>query len=403
MVVDTLLAEASDLQAEAVRLRRTLHEHPEVGLDLPVTQERVLEALDGLPLEVATGQSTTSVIATLDGAHPGPTILLRGDMDALPMPEDTGLDYASRTAGAMHACGHDLHTSMLVGAARLLAARQADLAGSVRFMFQPGEEGHHGARVMLDEGLLDAPADRPLTGAFAIHVFSVMPSGLIALRAGPQMASADQFIIRVHGQGGHASAPHNALDPIPIACEIVQALQIFCTRSLDAFDPGVITVGRISAGTTFNVIPEVAELQGTMRAVSARTRQQLRDALQRVADGIAAAHGTTATVELDPGYPVTVNDRDFAGFVLGVATELVGGDAVVEMPNPVMGSEDFSYVLERVPGAMAFLGASPKGVDHWKAPPNHSNRVEFDEDVMARGTALYAAVALRHLAAAAAS
>jgi amidohydrolase len=322
-------------------------------------------------------------------------------MDALPLPEDTGLDYASRRPGCMHACGHDLHTTMLVNAARLLAAHRDELAGSVRFMFQPGEEGHHGARYMLEEGVLDTPPDRPVTGAFAIHVFSVLPAGIVALRGGAQMASADQFRIVVQGKGGHASAPHNALDPIPIACEIVQALQVFCTRSLDVFDPGVITVGQITAGTTFNVIPEVAELYGTMRAVSARTRQQLRDGMRRVAENIAAAHGTTAHVELEPGYPVTVNDTTFASFVHDVAEDLLGSEAVHRMPNPVMGAEDFSYVLERVPGTMAFLGAAPPGVDPWQAAPNHSNRVEFDEAVMARGTALYAAVALRHLAPAA--
>ena len=215
MAADTLLAEAQDLQPEAVRLRRTLHEHPELGLDLPFTQERVLEALDGLPLTVTTGDSTTSVVATLDGARPGPTIILRGDMDALPMHEDTGLDFASQRDDTMHACGHDLHTTMLVTAAKLLSSRQADLAGSVRFMFQPGEEGHHGAQYMLDEGLLDVSPERPVTGAFAIHVFSVLPAGLIALRGGAQMASADQFLVTVHGKGGHASAPHNALDPDP--------------------------------------------------------------------------------------------------------------------------------------------------------------------------------------------
>jgi hippurate hydrolase len=397
MAIDTLLDEAQDLQSEAVRLRRTLHAHPEVGLDLPFTQARVLEELDGLPLSIETGTSTTSVVATLEGASPGPTILLRGDMDALPMHEDTGLDFGSTIDETMHACGHDLHTTMLVNAARLLAARREDLAGSVRFMFQPGEEGHHGARYMLDEGLLDAPDDRPITGAFALHVFSVLPAGLIALKGGAQMASADQFRIIVHGKGGHASSPHHALDPVPIACEIVQALQLFVTRKIDVFDPGLITVARISAGTTFNVIPEEAELYGTMRAVSDRTRMKLRDGLARVAEGIAAAHDTTATVELDPGYPVTVNDDAYAGFVHAVAFDLLGDGSVVKMPNPVLGAEDFSYVLERVPGAMAFLGAAPKGVDPWTAPPNHSNRVEFDEDVMARGSALYAAVALRHL------
>ncbi len=397
MVIDTLLDEAQELQSDAVRLRRTLHEHPELGLDLPFTQERVLEAIDGLGLRISTGDSTTSVVATLEGALPGPTILLRGDMDALPMPEDTGLDFASRIDGSMHACGHDLHTTMLVNAARLLSVRRDELAGNVLFMFQPGEEGHHGARYMLDEGLLDVAEDRPVTGAFALHVFSVMPAGLVGLKGGAQMASADQFRVVVHGRGGHASAPHYALDPVPIACEIVTTLQTFVTRSLDVFDPGVITVGRITAGTTFNVIPETAELYGTMRAVSERSRAKLLDGLQRVADGIAAAHGTHATVEIEHGYPVTVNDGDFAAFTHDVAADLMGPDKVLRMPNPVMGAEDFSYVLQRVPGAMAFLGAAPKGIELSAAAPNHSNRVEFDEDVMAQGTALYAAVALRHL------
>ena len=381
-----------------MRFRRVLHEHPEVGLELPFAQAQVLEALDGLPLTISTGDSTTSVVATLEGANPGPTILLRGDMDALPMPEDTGLAFSSRIDGAMHACGHDLHTTMLVNAARLLAARRDELAGNVRFMFQPGEEGHHGAKFMLEEGLLDAPADRPITGAFAIHVFSVLPAGIVALRGGPQMASADQFRITVQGQGGHASAPYQALDPVPVACEIVQALQTFVTRSLDVFDPGVITVGRITAGTTFNVIPETAELYGTMRAVSEKTRAKLIAGMQRVAEGVCAAHGTGVEIEVEPGYPVTVNDRDYATFTLGVAADLLGPQSVVKMPNPVMGSEDFSYVLQRVPGAMAFLGAAPRELSGGHVEPNHSNKVTFDEEVMAKGTALYAAVALEHLA-----
>ena len=396
MTTETLLAEAQELQGDAVRFRRTLHEHPELGLELPFTQERVLEALDGLDLAITTGDSTTSVVATLDGERPGPTILLRGDMDALPMHEDTGLEFSSRIDDAMHACGHDLHTTMLVNAARLLSVRRDELAGSVRFMFQPGEEGHHGARFMLDEGLLDAPADRPITGAFALHVFSVLPAGMIALKGGPQMASADQFRITVKGQGGHASAPHQALDPVPIACEIVQALQTFVTRSLDVFDPGVITVGQITAGTTFNVIPESAELYGTMRAVSEKTRAKLLAGMQRVAEGVCAAHDTVAEIEIEHGYPVTVNDRDFATFAHDVAADLLGAKRVVRMPNPVMGSEDFSYVLQQVPGAMAFLGAAPKDLSAGHVEPNHSNRVTFDEDVMAAGTALYAAVALRH-------
>ena len=263
----SLLEASADLLPNAVRLRRALHARPELGLDLPHTQERVLEAIDGLGLTVRTGEQTTSVVAVLEGARPGPTILLRADMDALPMPEDTGLEYGSAIDNTMHACGHDLHTAMLAGAAHLLHAHQADIAGRVLFMFQPGEEGHHGARYMLDEGLLDPTLVGDVTGAFALHVSARSPSGTIGLRGGTLMASSDLLRITVTGKGGHASAPHQAVDPIPIACEIVTALQIMVTRRIDAFDPAVVTVSQIVAGTTSNVIPEKASILGTIRCV----------------------------------------------------------------------------------------------------------------------------------------
>ena len=392
----TLIEEANELQGDTVRMRRELHVRPEIGLALPRTQERILGALDGLGLQVRTGEQVSSVVAVLDGAKPGPTILLRGDMDALPMPEDTGLDFASDVDGAMHACGHDTHVAMLTSAARLLTARRADLAGRVLFMFQPGEEGFHGARYMLEEGLLDGVGE--VTGAFAIHISTAAPAGVISLRGGTQMASSDTMRIRVIGRGGHASAPHHALDPIPIACEIVQALQLMVTRRVDVFDPAVVTVAQITAGTTSNVIPEHADILGTIRAVSERTRAKVHDAIKRVAAGIAAAHDASAEVEVELGYPVTVNDHGYAGQVLQTATDLIGAERVKAMPSPVMGAEDFSYVLQRVPGAMAFLGGCPPELDPRTAPPNHSNRVVFDENAMPTGVALYAAMALRHLA-----
>ena len=392
----TLIEEANELQGDTVRMRRELHVRPEIGLALPRTQERILGALDGLGLQVRTGEQVSSVVAVLDGAKPGPTILLRGDMDALPMPEDTGLDFASDVDGAMHACGHDTHVAMLTSAARLLTARRADLAGRVLFMFQPGEEGYHGARYMLEEGLLDGVGE--VTGAFAIHISTAAPAGVISLRGGTQMASSDTMRIRVIGRGGHASAPHHALDPIPIACEIVQALQLMVTRRVDVFDPAVVTVAQITAGTTSNVIPEHADILGTIRAVSERTRSKVHDAIKRVAAGIAAAHDASAEVEVELGYPVTVNDHGYAGQVLQTATDLIGAERVKAMPSPVMGAEDFSYVLQRVPGAMAFLGGCPPELDPRTAPPNHSNRVVFDENAMPTGVALYAAMALRHLA-----
>ena len=393
MPADTLLEAAAAHQEEAVAVRRRLHREPELGLENPKTQEAVLDALDGLGMAVTTGTATTSVVAVMDGGEPGPTLLLRADMDGLPMHEDTGLDYASTVDGAMHACGHDAHVAMLLGAARVLQDRRGELAGRVAFAFQPGEEGHHGARVMLEEGLLDGD-DAP-AAAFAIHITPTIPSGWVATRPGPFMASADVLRITVSGRGGHASMPHQALDPIPVACEIVGAIQAMVTRTVDAFDPAVVTIARIEAGTTNNVIPETAHLTGTIRTVSESTRSLVLDGLRRLAGGIAAAHGAEAEVEVEQGYPVTVNDDDFATFAEDVARSVVGDAATVRMPSPVMGAEDFSYWLQRVPGAMAFLGASP---GRGPVAPNHSNRMVLDEGAMVTGIALHAAVALRHLA-----
>jgi amidohydrolase len=398
----SLREEATDQLKPVVELRRTLHRWPEVGNELPLTREHVLGAIEGLPVDVTLHESTSGITALLTGGRPGPTILLRGDMDALPLHEDTGLDFTSEVDGAMHACGHDTHTAMLVGAARLLADHRDELAGRVLFMFQPGEEGHHGARFMLDEGLLDVPplADgtaSPVTGAFAIHITSTLPTGWIGGRGGPLLASSDRLLVKLTGKGGHASEPYRALDPIPVACEIVQALQTMVTRSIDVFDPGVVTVARITAGTTNNVIPETAEIEGTVRAVSEQTRSRVHDGIRRVVDGIAAAHGATVDVLIEPGYPVTVNDEDFAATALGVAEQVVGADKVVRQAHPIMGAEDWSYVLQRVPGAMVFLGGTHVDRDLATAAPNHSNLVVFDEQAMVNGIATYAAVALHHL------
>ena len=392
----TLLAEASDLLPDAITLRHHLHANPELGLHLPQTQEAVLHAIDGLDLIVRTGISSTSVVAVLEGDEPGPTIVLRGDMDALPMPEDTEVAYASRNDGMMHACGHDLHTAMLAGAARLLRARRGEIKGRVVFMFQPGEEGFAGAEHMLNEGLLEGVGD--VTGAFAIHVTSFAPSGHVMLKGGSIMASSDVIRVRVTGAGGHASAPHLTIDPIPVACAIVQAFQTMVTRRVDVFDPAVVTISQIIAGTTSNVIPEYADIIGTIRTVSERTRELVHAKLLKLAEGIAAANDATATVTIDKSYPVTVNNALFAQHVIDLAGGMLGTGVVHTLANPVMGSEDFSYVLNRVPGAMAFLGATPAGVDPRTAAPNHSNRAIFDDATMTTGMALYSAMALDHLA-----
>ena len=391
--------DAAAIAGEIARLRRAIHAEPEVGLDLPLTQQKVLAALDGLPLEVTTGTALSSVTAVLRGTRQdeGPVVLLRGDMDALPVAERTGLDYASKIDGAMHACGHDLHTAMLAGAARLLSARRDDLAGSVVFMFQPGEEGYGGARYMIEEGVLDAAGQRAVA-AYALHVASAqLPIGVCSTRPGPMMAAAEVLDVTVHGHGGHGSQPHHAADPIPVACEIVLALQMLVTRKFDIFDPVVITVGSFHAGTTDNVIPDDAHFLATVRSFSREARDRMREVAPALIRDVASGHGLTATAEFTNSYPVTVNDQTEAQFAAQVVADVLGERRYVAQPNPMAGAEDFSYVLDEVPGAFVMLGACPPAADPATAPFNHSADAVFDDAVLADGTALYAELALRRL------
>jgi amidohydrolase len=389
--------DAARISDDLTGLRRAIHADPEIGRMLPRTQEKVLAALDGLPLEISRGRSLSSVTAVLRGGRPGRTVLLRGDMDALPVAEHTGLPYASRVDGAMHACGHDLHTAMLAGAAQLLSARRAELAGNVIFMFQPAEETAGGAELMISEGVLDAAGDRPVA-AFALHVTSAMlPLGILASRDGTVMAAADTMEVAVHGRGGHGSRPHMAADPVPAACEIVTALQTLVTRQFDVFDPVVITVGSFHAGTASNVIPHEARIAASIRSFSPEARARILDAAPRLVRDVASAHGLSATAEFVDGYPVTVNDAAEVAFAEGVVAGVLGGGRYVRMPDPVTGSEDFSFVLDQVPGAFLMLGACPPGADPATAPFNHSPEAVFDDAVLADGTALLAELALRRL------
>ncbi|MFH8734495.1 M20 family metallopeptidase [Streptomyces sp. NPDC017964] len=389
--------DAWSVQGDLVRLRRALHAEPELGLELPRTQDKVLAALDGLPLEVTTGNRLTSVTAVLRGARPGPTVLLRGDMDALPVAERADLPYASRTEGVMHACGHDLHTSMLVGAAQLLSSRRDELAGDVVFMFQPGEEGQDGAGHMLGEGVLEASGERPVA-AYALHVTSgVLPSGMFATRRGPILASSDSLRVTVRGAGGHGSMPHVANDPVPAACEMVTALQTFISRRFDPFDPVVLTVGDFHAGTAANVIPDEARFTATVRSFSASSHGRIKDGAVQVCRGIAAAHGLDVEVDFAELYPLAVNDAAEAEFVAEVVAEVHGEERFAWAPQPATGSEDFSRVLDEIPGAFVVLGACPPDRDVQQAPYNHSPRAVFDDRVLGDGAALYAELALRRL------
>jgi len=390
-----LLPAAHRFAPDLAALRHELHRTPEIGLDLPTTQAIVLRELAALGLGATPGRALGSVTAVVRGSRPGPAVLLRGDMDALPVTEDTGEAFTSERDGVMHACGHDLHVAGLLGAARLLVERRQEWAGSVVLMFQPGEEGDHGARLMIEEGVLDAAGER-VVAAYGLHVVSAeLPVGVVTARPGTYYAAADQLFVTVQGRGGHGSMPHLAADPVPVAAEITLALQTVVTRQWDAMDPVVVTVGRISAGTVDNVIPATAELAATVRTFSREAHAAIPGLLVRAAEHIAAAHGTTAQIDYVRGYPTLVNDVDEVARAERVVGEL--GLTYVPAAAPVTGAEDFSYVLEQVPGAYVTLGATPVGVEPDGAPYNHSGRARFADEALPQGAALLAALALDRL------
>ncbi len=393
-----LLAEAQALAPELVALRRRLHRIPEVGLQLPLTQAVVLEALDGLGLEITTGTALTSVTAVLRGGAPGPAVLLRADMDGLPVTEESDEPEHSAHVGQMHVCGHDLHMAGLVGAAQLLAARRESLAGDVVLMFQPGEEGDHGARYMIEEGVLDAAGQR-VVAAYGLHVFSGhVPLGQVTSLPGTVFAAADALHVRVRGRGGHGSAPHLAADPVPVAAEMVLALQAAVTRQFDVFDPVVVTVGRIVGGSRDNIIPATVEFDATVRTFSPATHAQVAERLTRVVEHVAAAHGLSADIDFARGYPTTQNAADDVTRAQRVVTEIAGEGVWEPMAEPVAGAEDFSYVLQEVPGAYLVVGATPRGVDPEVAAYNHSEMATFDDSVLPLDAAVLAGLAIDRLA-----
>ncbi|MFF1832435.1 M20 family metallopeptidase [Paenarthrobacter sp. NPDC058040] len=399
----TIAADAKELQEDIVRLRHDLHREPEIGLQLPRTQEKVLRALDGLPYEITLGKDTTSVTAVLRGgaAHASaekPVVLLRADMDGLPVQETTGVHYTSRVDGAMHACGHDLHTSMLAGAATLLAERREQLAGDVVLMFQPGEEGFDGASYMINEGVLDA-AGRRVDAAYGMHVFSSLePHGQFVTKNGVMLSSSDGLVVTVLGAGGHGSAPHSAKDPVTAAAEMVTALQVMVTRQFNMFDPVVLTVGVLHAGTKRNVIPETARIEATIRTFSEESRQKMMVAVPKLLKGIASAHGLEVDVDYQQEYPLTINDEDETNTAEKVIAGMFGESRLTRMATPLSGSEDFSRVLAEVPGTFVGLSAVAPGADHATSPFNHSPYATFDDGVLTDGAALYAELAVSRIA-----
>jgi hippurate hydrolase len=399
----TFLDDARALNHDLTALRHTLHRHPEIGLDLPVTQGTVLDALSDLELETSTGTGCTSVVAVLRGGAAAagqqrPTVLLRGDMDALPVTEAVDVPYRSQVDGVMHACGHDLHTAMLAGAARLLHARRDDLPGDVVFMFQPGEEGFDGAGVMIDEGVLEASGRRP-DAAWALHVMSgLTPQGTVTARSGPMMAASNELHVTVRGEGGHGSAPHRAKDPVPVAAAMVTGLQTLLSRRVSPFSPVVLTVGQFHAGTKANIIPDNARFEATIRCFDDEVLADLEKDTVRYCQDVATAHGVEVDAQFHRQYPVTVNDAGSVELAEQLVRRVLGPDRWETMPDPIAGAEDFSRVLQAAPGAMLFLGACLDGRDWRSAPDNHSPYAAFDDAVLPDGAALYAELAAASLA-----
>jgi hippurate hydrolase len=371
-----------------VALRRDIHREPELGFDTERTAEKVLTALDGLPLDIETGVAENGIVATLKGKGDGPTVALRADMDALPIQEETGLPFSSEIEGRMHACGHDGHTSMLVGAAHALSQEDLrdSLSGAVKFVFQPAEEGGGGGKVMVDEGVVE-----DVSSIFALHLWPGLPFGKVATKAGPIMAAADAFEMEIRGSGGHGAMPHLAADAVVIAAQVVTALQTVVSREVDPVEPAVLTVGEIGAGTAFNIIPEKARLGGTVRTLNSNLRERMPGRVEAVARGVAKGMRGDANLDYTFSYPVTVNDESAAGYALGVAEDLFGAHSVQELSNPSMTAEDFSYYLEDVPGAFIWLGV---GED---VSGLHTPQLAFDEEILPRGSALLAALALQSL------
>lgn len=380
---------APNVMAEVLATRHHLHRFPEIGLSEFKTSDYVAEQLTALGYEVTRGLAKTGVVATLRNGSSERSIGIRADFDALPILEETGLPYASEIPGVMHACGHDGHTAMLLGAAKILAERR-NFDGVIHLIFQPAEENFGGARIMIEDGLFD---HFPCDAVFALHNDPDIPFGHFALREGPIMAAVDECKITVNGRGGHGAEPQSTADPIVCGASIVMALQTIVSRNIHPLDPTVITVGGFHAGAASNVIPERAEMVLSIRSFDPDVRDQLERRIRAVAEGQAASYGMGVTIDYQRGYDPTINHKDETDFVRDLAVSFAGPDKVYDLPRPMMGSEDFAYMLAKRPGTYFFLGTQRTPDD----PPLHHPRYDFNDDILPVGTTFWVELAERYL------
>ncbi len=390
-VAMSLIEAARQRADDLTRVRRDLHAHPELGFEEHRTAALVADELRSLGLDPRTGVGGTGVVADLDGAAPGRTVLLRADMDALPIEERSDAAYASR-AGAMHACGHDGHVAMLLGAARLLAERRPRLAGRVRLLFQPAEERPPGgALAVIADGALEG-----VDAALGLHLWNPLPFGVLGVAPGVVMAANDRLCVRFAGRGGHGAMPESTRDPLVALSALVGALQTVVSRSVSPLDSAVVTVGSIDAGTAFNVIPDTATLEGTIRSLGEDVRDLVHARIRAITSGIAAAYGVAGEVDIEPFVPTLVNDPEITRIAAGAARDVVGADAIREDFRN-MGGEDMAFIQQRVPGCFIFVGSGH--TDGREVFPHHHPSFDIDERALPIGTAVLAGAALAVLAA----
>lgn len=386
----SILEAAKRIHEQMIAWRRDFHQYPELGYEEHRTSGKVAEHLEQLGFEVRTGVGRTGVVGLLRGAEPGPTFLLRADMDALPIPEaEKGITYGSKNEGRAHLCGHDAHTSMLMGAAQLLAERGL-ARGNVKFMFQPAEEGGAGAKAMIEDGVLEEPQ---VEAAAALHVSPAYPTGQLAVARGPGWAATNGIRIRIIGQGGHAASPHQAIDSIPIAAQVITALQQIASRQVNPLDSVVVTIGKITGGYARNIIAPEVELLGTVRTLNPELRKQMKDKIEKIIKGVTEAFGASYEFDFLDGYPVVVNDEAMVDLFTHACDETLGSDKW-SIVKPGMGGEDFSFVAERVPSVMFRLGTNNGEQTSY---PLHHPSFNLDEEALPLGAAMLVTVALNYL------
>lgn len=382
-----IIEQAKENQQQIVEWRRELHKIPEVGLDLPKTSAFVSDILKKLGIEHRTKVGVSGIVGLIKGSKPGKTIMLRADMDALALKEETGLPFAS-TNENMHACGHDSHTAMLLGAAKILNENKQDLSGSVKLVFQPAEEGPGGAKPMIDDGAMDNPRVDAALGLHIGCIFKEVGTGQVGVSYGNLMACLDKFYIKIKGHGCHGAMPNTGVDPIAIAGQVIGSLQTIVSREIKPTRPAVVTIGQIHGGRTYNIIPDSVELEGTARAVDQDIREDIARRIEEIVAGVVKGMRGDYEYKYTFGYPPLVNDAEFTKGFVETARKVVGADNIIEITEPTMGGEDMAYFLERVPGTFFFLGGSneKKGIVH----PHHNPKFDVDEDVFWLGSALLA-------------